>query len=346
MHRYILTMALVLLSACGSDPQRGHASDGGVLFDGSSENPVLQFDGSPALVDGAPADFSVDAAIPADASVPVDGSQGTWVEVCNVTSFLNMRSGPGTEYSVITTLPPEAKALLLDGSGIWWQIEYQGQVGWCHSDYLCPISTGDGGIPPGDVGAFIGTMWNTYYYLAHENDYPGTKDTTLYDASCNPLATVSAAYSDAVCIEGSGKLSSGEVINYATTCSCGRPCSSGNIICYKKLPLSHPWGEGAYGNALVPFRSIAVDQSTISLKTVIYLKEWDGVALPSVSGIGGFVHDGCFRADDVGSAIVNNHYDFFAGTKQMYQALEGIHPTQSTFAAYHGGQRCAYLQQP
>ena len=199
-------------------------------------------------------------------------------------------------------------------------------------------------LPEGG-GTSIGTLWNTYYYLAVEQNYPGTKDTTLYDSSCQPLVDVSANFSDAACIEGSARLSDGRVINYATTCSCGRPCPTGGTVCYSILDAqSFPWGKGARSNPLEPLRSLAVDRSTISLGTVIYLEEWDGVQIPTVGGLGGFSHDGCFRADDVGGAIQGGHIDIFAGSEAMWQALEGIFPTNSQFMATAGAPRCAYLK--
>jgi 3D (Asp-Asp-Asp) domain-containing protein len=201
--------------------------------------------------------------------------------------------------------------------------------------------------PPPDpsIGPSIGKMWNTYYYLAEEDNYSGTEDTTLYDINCNALAKVSAAFSDAVCVEGSGKLSSGTVINFVDTCSCGRTCPTGKIICYEELSSwTYSWGKGSFENPLKPLRSIAVENGFIKRKSVIYLKEWDGVYIPRIDGVGGFRHDGCFRADDVGSWIKGNHYDFFAGSRQMRKALEKIYPTGSTFTAHHGGERCSYLE--
>jgi 3D (Asp-Asp-Asp) domain-containing protein len=212
-------------------------------------------------------------------------------------------------------------------------------------DWSAPL---DGGIPYIDIsqdkGQLVGQMWITYYYLAKETDYPGPADTTLYDANCAPIVDVSAAFSDAVCIEGSGLLQDGRVINYASTCSCGRPCPTGGIVCYAVLDkATYPWGMGAASNPLVPLRSWAVDKSEIPLGTVLYAEEWDGVTMPGIDGLGGFVHDGCFVADDVGGAITGLHYDFFAGTKAMWLALEQIHGTKSTFTVYKNGGRCAYL---
>ena len=195
------------------------------------------------------------------------------------------------------------------------------------------------------LGEPIGQMWNTYYYLAREADYSGADNTTLYDASCNPIATVPSAFSDSVCIEGSGVLEDGRVINYARTCSCGRECPTGGIICYSVLNASQfPWGMGSKGNPLEPLRSWAVDNDFIDFGTVLYGEQWDGVTIPNIDGIGGFVHDGCFRADYVGGWINGNHFDFFAGTRSMYRELEDKFPTHSYFDVYVNTPKCAYLK--
>lgn len=45
---------------------------------------------------------------------------------------LNIRSGPGTSFAVVGKMPFEAQAAVLgrDASNIWWQIDYNGVVGW------------------------------------------------------------------------------------------------------------------------------------------------------------------------------------------------------------------------
>lgn len=195
-----------------------------------------------------------------------------------------------------------------------------------------------------ELGTYLGTMWNTYYYLAMESDYSGPDDTILYDANCAPIAQVPADFSDDVCIQGSGRLSDGRVINYARTCNCGRTCPTGGIICYQLLDANrYPWGMGSSSNPLVPLRSWAVDSSFIARGTLLYAQQFDGVMIPAYDGIGGFVHDGCFRADDVGGWIQGNHFDFFAGTHAMWLALENLFPTHSTFDVYEASDRCAHL---
>lgn len=188
-------------------------------------------------------------------------------------------------------------------------------------------------------GTSIGSFWNTYYYLADEAGYSGGDDTTLYDASCQPIAEVPAEFADDACIEGSARLEDGTVINYDEPCSCG-PCS----FCWAEMnPDTHPWGMGSRGNALEPLVSWAVDTDVIARGTVVYVEEWDGVEIPQVGELGGFTHDGCFRADDVGGGIDGNHFDFFAGTPEMWQALEGIYPTRTDFEVYVDSPRCSGL---
>lgn len=51
-------------------------------------------------------------------------------------SSLNMRSGPGTSYSRITTLPRGTVVTVLSASGSWYQISVGGQTGYVTSEYL------------------------------------------------------------------------------------------------------------------------------------------------------------------------------------------------------------------
>ena len=197
----------------------------------------------------------------------------------------------------------------------------------------------------GDTGTYFGSMWNTYYYVAMESDYPGSKDATLRGPGCEVLANVPQAFFDDLCIEGSGKLSDGRVLGYAGDCPCAVPCSwDGNAKCWEALdPQQFPWGLGSQGNPIVPLRSWAVDNGLVAPGTTVYATGWDGVSMPAIDGLGGFVHDGCFRADDTGGAVIGNHYDFFAGTAGMWHALEAIFPTGTPMDVHVNAERCAYL---
>ena len=188
----------------------------------------------------------------------------------------------------------------------------------------------------------------TYYHLAIESEYSGPATEVIRDSSCKAIATVSKKFYDVLCIQGSGKLTDGRVVNYAKTCGCAAACTYGSQVCYVELsPKKFPWGAGAFSNPLVPLRSWAVDKSVIPLKTLLYAPAWDGVKIPKVSGLGGFTHDGCFRADDVGGGIKGWRFDFFSGTSAMYKALEklpgGPFTSFSAFKVYKNPGRCAHL---
>lgn len=49
---------------------------------------------------------------------------------------LNVRSGPGTDYSILYVLENRAVVDVIEASGIWYKISYNGQQGYAHSDYL------------------------------------------------------------------------------------------------------------------------------------------------------------------------------------------------------------------
>jgi len=189
----------------------------------------------------------------------------------------------------------------------------------------------------------IGYLWNTYYYLANEADHSAPADAPLLSADCDILADVPRAFHDDLCIEGSGILRDGRVVNYDSSCTlecfaaltCGR--HRRYKICYRVLDVDrYPWGMGVEGRALEPDVSIAVDRRMIPTGTILYLPELDGVVPPGRSE----PHDGCVRADDIGGAIRGNHIDFYAGTRQRWKAWERIFPTRSWFTAILYHPRC------
>lgn len=73
-----------------------------------------------------------------------------------------------------------------------------------------------------------------------------------------------------------------------------------------------PFGDGAGGFQVVPFRSVAVDTRLIPLGTVLYIPAARGVAITLPSGRRA-VHDAYFFASDRGGGIRENHIDVFAG---------------------------------
>ncbi|MBU1238527.1 hypothetical protein KJ865_02360 [Myxococcota bacterium] len=195
-------------------------------------------------------------------------------------------------------------------------------------------------------GDLVGNLWISYYYLSREVDFGVREEIVLRDSQCVPLAVVDYAYMAEVCVEGSGQLLDHGIINFAKRCNCSVPCPyGGGKICYTELSREKfPWGSGAGSKALIPFRSLAVDNNVIPHNELIYMEEWDGVYIPPRDGIGNFIHDGCFIAHDVGGWIKNDHFDFFTGTHGMWLDLERIAPTRSRFTLYTNPGRCKWLR--
>jgi 3D (Asp-Asp-Asp) domain-containing protein len=186
---------------------------------------------------------------------------------------------------------------------------------------------------PGEPGALLGSFQLTYYWVTTEDEYSGTKDTDLFDNSCNLLATVTAKFAASLKLEGTGRLSDGRLLNYDGACSC--PTSP----CYLVADAAHPWGYGVQGRALVPFRSFAVDPAEIAYGTPLYVPELDGVTMPGEAPWGAFVHDGCVSADDTGGAIVGKHVDWFVALRTGYQSLDATLGLSSV-SVREGGTRC------
>ncbi|KPL88045.1 hypothetical protein SE16_09505 [Ardenticatena maritima] len=58
---------------------------------------------------------------------------------------LNVRNGPGVEYDIVGTLPPDAEGVRIVGDPVqvndsfWVQIEWNDVQGWVNSFYLAPM---------------------------------------------------------------------------------------------------------------------------------------------------------------------------------------------------------------
>ncbi|WP_312653792.1 SH3 domain-containing protein [Proteiniclasticum sp.] len=57
-------------------------------------------------------------------------------EIKVTTASLNMRTGPGTGYSIILVIPKGASVSVTGYSGVWVKVTYSGKNGYCHTDYL------------------------------------------------------------------------------------------------------------------------------------------------------------------------------------------------------------------
>lgn len=179
------------------------------------------------------------------------------------------------------------------------------------------------GVPKQLAGRVLGTFRNTYYDFPSESEFTGDA-VSLYDGSCRPLTRVNRGFFEAVCVQGSGLLSSGSPISFnRRDCDCAELCPrTGQRICFDSLELARfPWGRGAMGQAITPLLTIAVDSAEIPLGTSVYIPEFEG--LPRELS-GGGSHDGCFIAQDRGLKVQGKHVDVFTGQRAMTRRWNGL----------------------
>jgi 3D (Asp-Asp-Asp) domain-containing protein len=159
---------------------------------------------------------------------------------------------------------------------------------------------------------------------------------TLLDRGCQPLVEVSASFAAQIRMQGTGRLRDGRLVNVAGACSCGQGC-------FHILPAGIKWGRGAWGLPMTPFRMVAVDPTVIPLGTLLYVPELDGRRMPGRPPGGGFVHDGCVVAADVGGGIKGRQLDLFVAHRAYYVGLAqrgSSHAWASKVEVWDGSARC------
>jgi len=204
------------------------------------------------------------------------------------------------------------------------------------------------GAPPIEVRDVAGTpralvidetaelFRNTYYDFP--SDRGGDRGATIYDAACAPIAQVSQAFHDQVCVQGSGRLVTGETVSFAKRgCACAAVCPrTGQKICFERLdPRRFPHGRGAAGRPITPLYTVAVDPSVIPLGTALYVPELAG--LPRLDG---GAHDGCFVAEDKGLKVVGRHIDIFTGDPAVTARWNALVPSNRGVHVKLGDPRC------
>ena len=201
------------------------------------------------------------------------------------------------------------------------------------------------------TGETLGVFRNTYYDFPSESEFTAgsgkdaakTERVPLMSASCAKIADVPRGFHDAVCVQGSGKLSSGATVSFAKRdCACALTCTrTGQKICFEPLDAERfPFGRGAAGVAIRPLVTVAADTSVLPLGTVIYVKEFDGLVLPGDSA----PHDGCFVVEDRGGAVKGEHIDIFTGTPDVTKVVNQRLPSNQGVTVVRGVAKCERLR--
>lgn len=181
---------------------------------------------------------------------------------------------------------------------------------------------------------------NTYYDFPAEGD--GPRKAKVFDAACQAIADVTQDFHDRVCLQGSGRLKTGETISFAKRdCACAAECpKSGQKICFEKLdPKKFPSGRGALGQPVTPLRTVAVDDDIIPLGSTLYIPDYEGLARPN-----GSLHDGCFLAEDRGSKVIGTHIDVFTGDPTTTKAWNQAVPSNVGVRVEVDAPRCAHVK--
>jgi 3D (Asp-Asp-Asp) domain-containing protein len=153
--------------------------------------------------------------------------------------------------------------------------------------------------------------------------------------TCEPIAEVSRDFATQLALQGTGKLKDGRVLNIWGQCRCDRS------PCFKVT--SATWGTGGSGRQLQPFRTVAVDPKVIKLGSLLYVPLLEGKRMPGRPPWGGFVHDGCVVADDVGGGILGTQLDLFVGRRGWFLGMHnsgGSHAWARHIPVYDGTKRC------
>ncbi len=200
-------------------------------------------------------------------------------------------------------------------------------------------------IGAGGWGKPLGKFKQTFYWTALERESSGGSLVEIYDQRGRVIAKVPLDFACELGVEGSGMLADGRVVNYwgagdrcVKTTVCRRPHYPSRN-CYQVLNQErYPWGKGVRRRSLIPYLSLATDPHVVSFGTIIYLPAWDGYVLPD-----GSVHDGCFRSDDTGGAIIEDHIDFFSGKKSEWLQMKNHFP--KSVEVYIDPPRCSDINE-
>jgi 3D (Asp-Asp-Asp) domain-containing protein len=160
-------------------------------------------------------------------------------------------------------------------------------------------------LSPVDTSSMIslGTLGPSFYWIALEKKTSEPRDQKVLDESGNLITTVALSFYKNLKLEGTARLLDGRVLNFKSVVT--NPDGTREVR-YQVCPKSAPYGYGLGDRKLEAFRSVAIDPSVVPMDSMLYIPAARGAKLPD-----GTIHDGMFRAVDIGSAIIDRRIDVF-----------------------------------
>ena len=147
--------------------------------------------------------FSVSSTTPVPQPSPTPESvQGT---IVNCNNSVNVRSGPGTNYSAIGSALKGAAYTVMGQSGLWYKIAFGGNVGYISAGYFMVSSTASALQPPAAESSVQGTIINCNSSVNVRNG-PGTNYAIIDSAPKGATYTVIGKSGAWYRIEFNGKL--------------------------------------------------------------------------------------------------------------------------------------------
>jgi len=170
-----------------------------------------------------------------------------------------------------------------------------------------------GAEPP--PGVPLGVFDLVFYWMAMEADHPGPPEVALEASGGQVLAVVSQAFADVLSLEGTGRLVDGRILNLHKPCA-GAPTG----WCYMEVDQEEaPYGLGSEG-PLMPFRSIALDESLGLLGEILYAPAFHGLTLPT-DAFGTALHDGCLEVTDMGWSLTTETLDLYVYEESWHEGV-------------------------
>ncbi len=117
---------------------------------------------------------------------------------------LNLRTGPGLGYSIITAMPYGSVVSSGEWSGVWVRVTYHGMSGWAHSNWLARTTSSSASdlVPPSTVQSRSGAESSCAWAWGSQVCAPSYISNAIYAAAAKYGVSGSWLMSVAACESG------------------------------------------------------------------------------------------------------------------------------------------------